>query len=275
MEKLERIPLDLIDEPVTAIRSVMSREGLEELASSIKIYGVIEPIILKTKGERYEILAGHRRFLASQMAGFVDVPAIVRDGDHPHDPAITMEENIQREDVNAVDIARYLRYFISEKGLKPKDLALKFNKTVSWVSLHLQLLDLDPMLQAGVEGGQIAYASALELQKVDNPVARESYARSAITGGASHRVVCDWVGRYRQDEEFRRKVDSGEYAEPATVPPEPLTFTCFLCGERHSDDEMISARTAGECFDTLRQLAAAWRKSMKEDLMEGEHGEDG
>jgi len=253
--KLKSVPLDMINEPAKEMRSFMRRENLEELAQSIKRYGVINPITVKKIGERYEIIAGHRRFLASQIAGKVDIPAIVKEGNDEVDVALTLEENIQREDVNAMDIARYLLYFIKEKGETVKRLAQRFNKSVAWVSLQLQLLDCDPIAQEAVSAGVLPYASALELQKIDNPEHRDTLTRSAITGGASHRTIKSWVQSYESQQEFQKRVATGEYVTPSTSPPDPLKFKCFLCGRRHDNNDMITVRVGSQCYQVLQELA--------------------
>jgi len=265
--KLKSVPLDMINEPSKELRSFMRRENLEELAASIKRYGVINPITVKQTGERYEIIAGHRRFLASQIAGKVDIPAIVKEGNDEVDVALTLEENIQREDVNAMDIARYLLYFIKEKGETVKGLAQKFNKSTDWVNLQLRLLECDPMAQEAVAAGVLPYASALELQKIDNPEHRDTLTRSAIEGGASHRTIKSWVQSYQSQQEFHNKVATGEYVTPSTSPPDPLKFKCFLCGRRHDNNDMITVRVGSECYQVLQELQ---RIAVKEGLVKTE-----
>jgi len=262
--ELKQVPLDLINPPSRELRSVMEREALEELASSIKRFGVIEPIVVKKKGNRYEIIAGHRRFVASQMAGLTDIPSIVQEGKGSDDFAITLEENIQREDVSAMDIAKYLAYLYEERSMDVAAIAEKFNKSPQWVNAHLRLLGIDPMLQAAVEAGQMPYASALELQKIDDEDHRRTLARAAIQNGASHRTITSWVQSYRQQKEFQEKVASGEYISPSTVPPDPLKFECFLCKGRFNQNKAINIRVCPECYSIIRDFTEIYRKQSKE-----------
>lgn len=168
-----------------------------------------------------------------------------------------------------MDIARYLLYFIKEKGETVDRLAQRFNKSTSWVNLQLQLLECDPMAQEAVAGGILPYASALELAKVDNPAHRETLTRSAIEGGATHRTVKNWVQSYRSQVEFHKKVATGEYVTPETSPPDPLRFKCFLCGRRHDNNDMITVRVGSVCFETLKELQ---RIAVKEGLVKTEEG---
>lgn len=188
------------------------------------------------------------------MAGIVDIPAIVREENEEDNEAITLEENVIREDVNSMDIARYLLYFIQEKGYTITQLAEKFNKSTNWVNLMLRLLNLNPQLQAGVEAGQIPYASALELDKVEDPDHKRQLTEAAIEGGASHRTIRNWVLSYHQEKDVQRRIESGEYVEPPTHPYHPLKFTCFLCGNLHENNEMITVRVGSECYMILKDL---------------------
>jgi len=261
--QLKNIPLDMILEPERELRTVMTREKLEELAQSIKRFGVIEPIVVKRKGEKYEILAGHRRFLASQIAGLVDIPAIIQDCSDEDSEAITLEENIQREDVNAMDIARYLAYLYEQRKLSVTEIAERFNKTPQWVNSHLRLLGMDEMLQAAVEAGQMPYASALELMKIDDQAHRETLARAAIENGASHRTIRNWVIAYQNEKHFREKVASGEYSTPSTIPQNPLTFECFCCKNRHDQNSAITVRLCPDCFDVVKDFTEIYRRENK------------
>lgn len=233
---------------------------------------MINPITVKKVGNKYEIIAGHRRYLASEMAGRVEIPTIVFGEAKEDNGALTLEENIQREDVNAMDIAKYLMYYIREKNCTVSELAGRFNKSVGWVNQMLSLLNVDPVAQEAVEARVLPYASAIELQKIDDPQARDTIIRSAIQGGASHRTILNWVQSYKQEKEFAKKVQSGEYVTPSTSPPEPMKFTCFLCGQKHDNNSMITVRVGGDCYPVLQQLQ---KIAVKEELVNIEGKNDG
>ncbi len=254
MKELRQIPLDMIQPPSKEMRSVITREKLEELAESIKKYGVINPITVKPTPTGYEIIAGHRRFLASQMARRVDIPAIVVDKVGKYGDAITLEENIQREDVNPIDIGRYLAKLMESENLTVQELSSRLNKTPQWVNMHLRLLNLDEMSKAAVEAGQLSYAAALELDKIDDPAHKETLIRAAITGGATVRTVKNWVQSYLQQKEFREKVASGEYSSPDTIPVHPLKTKCYLCGRYVDSNQVISAQICSDCWPVMEQL---------------------
>jgi len=233
---------------------------------------MIEPIVVSKNGDFYEIIAGHRRYEAAKIAGLLEVPCIVVEGDDYDPDAWKVDENLMREDVSKMDLARYLMHEMKDHGATVEQLAKKFSKTTAWVNAMLSLLNLDPYLQEAVHDGVIPYASALELQKIKDPVARESLARSAIQGGASHRTIVSWVQHYRGQDELRRKVESGEYVEPPTIPYEPLKFVCYLCGDRHDTTSMIIVKVGPDCFSLLEQLKAI---AIRENLIktkEENHG---
>jgi ParB family chromosome partitioning protein len=233
---------------------------------------MIEPIVVRRDGDKYEIIAGHRRYEAAKIAGMTEIPCIIVEGNDFDPDAWKFDENLMREDVSKMDIARYLMHEMKEHGATVEQLAKKFSKTTAWVNSMLSLLNLDPMLQEAVHDGIIPYASALELQKIKDPVARESLTRSAVQGGASHRTIVQWVQHYRMQDDFRQKVESGEYVEPPTIPYEPLKFTCFLCGKKHDTTSMVIVKVNPDCYSVLEQLRYIAVKEGLVNTKEGEHG---
>lgn len=263
--KIELIPLDLINPPSKDMRTVMTRESLEELAGSIARFGVLEPILVVGAGERYEIKAGHRRFLASQMAGKVDIPAIILDHDSPDQDAITLEENVLREDVNPVDIARYIQLIIRDRGYTTVMAAEKFGKSREWVNYHLRLIDLPENVKAAVEGGVLSVAGALDLSKITDDNYRDFLLDNACRSGASARVVRNWVQSWVMDDELKQRVRSGEYVIPPQIPPQPMTAECWLCGERFPANECITAMLQPECWDYLVAVRRMYRRDRAEE----------
>jgi ParB family chromosome partitioning protein len=272
--KIELLPLDLINPPSKDMRTVMTRETLEELAGSIARFGVLEPILVRPAGGRYEIKAGHRRFLASQMAGKVDIPAIILDGTQADDDAITLEENVLREDVNPVDIARYLQTIIRDRGYTTVMAAEKMGKSREWVNYHLRLLDLPENVKAAVEGGVLSVAGALDLSKITDDNYRDFLLDNACRSGASARVIRNWVSSWQMDEELRQRVRSGEYVIPPQIPPQPMTAECWLCGERFPANESITAILEPECWDYMVAVRKMYRRDRIQEEEEARHGRD-
>ncbi len=124
-------------------RKVFNEESIDELAESIKKYGVIQPIIVTKKGNYYQIVAGERRWRASKKAGITEIPAIVREDDDRKNREISLIENIQREDLNPIDKARGIKVLMEEYSLTQQDVAEILGKARSSVANTVRILNLD------------------------------------------------------------------------------------------------------------------------------------
>lgn len=262
-KKVEEISIDLLDAPSRDMRQVMSREKLEDLAASIARYGVLEPILVRQDGGRYEIKAGNRRYEASKMAGKVTIPAIVLDGPVGEDDAITLEENVLREDVDPVSIARYIQLIMKERGYTAIMCAEKFGKSREWVNYHLRLIDLPANVKQAVEGGVIAVQSALLLGEISDEKYRDWMLEQAVVTGATIRVVRNWILGWKNDETLRARIQTGDYVVPPAIPPMPMMGECWLCGERYQSETMISLRVDTGCWDWLVGVRKLYRSDQR------------
>jgi ParB family chromosome partitioning protein len=169
-DRLTRLPLDVLQRGRYQPRSHMDQQALSALAASIRAQGVVQPIVVRpleattaTGGQRYEIIAGERRWRAAQLAELADIPAIVRDV--PDETAITVSliENIQREDLNPLEEARALERLISEFSMTHQQAADAVGRSRAAVSNMLRLLDLPPEVCDQVESRvlEMGHARAL------------------------------------------------------------------------------------------------------------------
>ena len=134
-------------------RKIFDEEGIEELANSIKNYGVIQPIIVSKKQNHYEIIAGERRWRASKKAGLEEIPAIIRDDDKRRNQEISLIENIQREDLNPIEKARGIKVLMQDYDLTQQKVADILGKSRSAVANSVRLLNLDDrVINLALEG---------------------------------------------------------------------------------------------------------------------------
>ena len=149
-------------------RKVFDEEALNELADSIKVYGVVEPVILKKSVKGYEIVAGERRCKASKMAGLTTVPAIIKDFTDEEMMEIALLENIQREDLNPVDTAISISNILQVKDMTQEEFSKKFGKSRSYITNLLGLLNLPKSVQELVKNGKLSMSHARCLSKIDD-----------------------------------------------------------------------------------------------------------
>ena len=149
-------------------RKVFDEEALNELADSIKVYGVVEPVILKKSVKGYEIVAGERRCKASKIAGLTTVPAIIKDFTDEEMMEIALLENIQREDLNPVDTAISISNILQVKDMTQEEFSKKFGKSRSDITNLLGLLNLPKSVQELVKNGKLSMSHARCLSKIDD-----------------------------------------------------------------------------------------------------------
>ncbi len=142
-ETVQNIKIIDIEPNELQARKVFNEESIDELAESIKKYGVIQPIIVTKKDNYYQIVAGERRWRASKKAGITEIPAIVRENDERKNREISLIENIQREDLNPIDKARGIKVLMDEYSLTQQDVADILGKARSSVANSVRLLNLD------------------------------------------------------------------------------------------------------------------------------------
>ena len=128
-------------------RKVFDEDTLQELADSIKQYGIIQPLVVQKKGELYEIIAGERRWRAARMAGLKKIPVIIREYTEQEIAEISLIENIQREDLNAIEEAMAYQRLIREFKLKQDELAERVSKSRTAITNSMRLLKLDERVQ--------------------------------------------------------------------------------------------------------------------------------
>ena len=186
------IPVDLLQRGRYQPRLDIRQDSLEELANSIKAQGVVQPIVARPIGksggtQRYEIVAGERRWRAAQMAGLDTIPAVVRD--LPDEAAIAMAliENIQREDLNPLEEARALDRLIREFDLTHGEAADAVGRSRASVSNLLRLLDLSDKVRPMLEARQLEMGHARALLAIADPAKQLDAARQVVRGGLSVR----------------------------------------------------------------------------------------
>jgi ParB family chromosome partitioning protein len=142
-EVVKKIKLVDIEPNKEQARKIFDEEAIDELANSIKEYGVIQPIIVTKKGKYYEIVAGERRWRASKRAGLTEIPAIVREDDERRNREISLIENIQREDLNPIEKARGIKVLMEEYDLTQQKVADILGKSRSSIANTVRILNLD------------------------------------------------------------------------------------------------------------------------------------
>jgi ParB family transcriptional regulator, chromosome partitioning protein len=205
-DELLDLDIDLIEPNSEQPRNRFAEENLEELAQSIKTNGIVQPIVVRRKGGRYQIVAGERRWRASQKVGLVKIPAIVKEVSDDKLLEIALIENIQRQELNAIEEAKAFKNLINSVGLTQEMIAERVGKSRTFIANSMRLLRLDEEVQYLIIEEKLSAGHARALLALDSEEKQKNLARKIMEMGLSVRETEKLVKRVlRGDKEIRGK----------------------------------------------------------------------
>ncbi|MDB5055703.1 MAG: stage 0 sporulation protein [Bacilli bacterium] len=207
-EKVLEIPLSQLRANPYQPRKTFNQDSINELAASIKEHGVIQPIIVRTVLKGYEIIAGERRFRASQACGAATIPAVVKKFSDQQAMEIALIENVQREDLNAIELAIAYQSLMNQFTLTQEELSVKVGKSRSHVANFLRLLQLPEEIKQHVSRGTLSMGHARAIAGVKNDKLKKEIAELAI-----HQ---QWSVRQLEDAIKKQEENSGKESQSST-----------------------------------------------------------
>lgn len=263
------ISLDLISPNPDQPRRTFDEAALEELAGSIRELGIIQPLSLRKVGpDSYQIIAGERRFRAARLAGLHSVPAYIRTANETELTEMALIENIQREDLNAIEVALTFRKLIDQYNLTQERLSERVGKKRATIANHLRLLRLPAEIQLGLRDGRIDMGHARALLALDDPKHQLRLYKHIVEEGLSVRRVEELAKEIQDAVERGEKPSISKKRVAASAPSHdydffrkhlesyfstPVKFT------RNSEGKgSITLRFAND--DELQQLVALFEK---------------
>lgn len=184
-------------------RCNFDEEKLQELAASIKEFGVVQPVVVRKKGRNYELVAGERRLRAAGLAGLTKVPAIVKDYDDAKMMEIALIENIQRHDLNPIEEAQGLRRLMQEFKLTQEQTAEKVGRSRSAVTNIMRLLNLPEQVQKQIINGVLTMGQAKQLLGLPKPEQMCEVAEAIIANGWSSRMTEEVVRKLKEGKKLK------------------------------------------------------------------------
>ncbi len=272
---IRNIDLHLIDEPQNPMRSGMDPVSIADLAESIKVSGLINPITVRpmkqictadncrmfadlgicsvAHGRRFEVVAGHRRLLACRLVGMATVPCVVREISDDEVFSIMGTENLERKDTDPVDEALFLARFVGEDVTKIPAAAKLVNRSTAWVEGRLDILNYPDYMIASVKRGDLKLGVAAFIAQVENDRWREMFTRDAIAHG--------WTARIAEHQYLMWKggvLDNLEQPPPAPDDLPPIQQAraramCAKCGSVAEDPNLQSVFIHVSCPSELSE----------------------
>ncbi len=192
-ERVIRVPLDRIRPSPFQPRKEFAPEALQELTDSIRAQGIIQPLLVRQRADHYELIAGERRWRASQLVGLKDVPVIVREADDTSVLELALIENLQRENLNPMEEAQGYVELIQRFQLRQEDVAAKVGKSRAWVANALRLLKLPADIQSYVREGRLSVGHAKVILALNSGVEQLLAAERVLKQALSVRATEDLV----------------------------------------------------------------------------------
>lgn len=207
---MNEIPVEQIEVNPYQPRTYFDQEALQELSESIKVQGIIQPItVRKLSKSKYQLITGERRFQASKLAGLEKIPAYVRTADDQQMLEMALIENIQRENLNAIEISLSYQRLLTECDLKQEELGDRVGKNRTTVNNYLRLLKLPPDIQAALRDNRLSMGHARALINIENVDTQLDIFKKAIQNDLSVRKIEELV---RQSLSSKKKSEEKQDA---------------------------------------------------------------
>jgi len=212
---VQMLRLSQVDPNRSQPRRIFEEDALDELADSIRQFGVLQPILVQKKGGRYEIIAGERRWRACRKAGLKEIPAIIREYSDQETLELSLIENIQREDLNPIEEAKAFKSLLDEFGLRQEDLAARVSKSRTAITNSVRLLKLDERVQDMIIQKEISMGHARALIPVEIPEEQFLIAQQIADRHLSVRDVEKLIKKRKASGAALKKKNPGAETDPA------------------------------------------------------------
>lgn len=252
-QTIKDLSLDLIDEPKGILRMEIDPGELEELAKSISEIDLLQPILVSPEGERFEIVFGHRRYLACQKLGLLKIRSIVREMTQQEIGIARATENINRADLTPLEEAATYKNLLTEYGLTLEQVAQKMSKSAGTIKRRMDLLKMPPQLQKAVHGKRISISVAEELWTIADMPELDYYLSFAVDGGCTKEVARTWAKEWRDKKrrEATPGVEGGQGFAPSE--PRPVYVACDLCTGAMEIGQETVLRVCPVCAETIKK----------------------
>ena len=253
--KQRNVEVDLIDDPQVVARLEIGDAGIDELAHSIDQVGLIQSVLIRPVGERFEMIAGHRRLLAHRKLGLDKIRAVVSEMTDQEAAVARAAENLSREDLTPLEEAITYRGLLEAQGMSFEEIGKKFGYSPGTVKRRMDLLKMPGVLQDLVHQKRISMSVAEELWPISDPTELDYYLTFAVENGVTKAVARAWCKEWRDSK--RRESSSGDGGGQVQSPaePRPVYVACDLCvGAMVLGDETV-LRVCHLCVETIKKIS--------------------
>ena len=232
-DKIIEIFTDKIDDPHYAMRSELDRDSLFDLAENIKQNGLINPITVRPVGNRFEVVAGHRRLSACKIAGLIKIQCNVRELDDNKTFEVMAAENLERADVDPVDEAIFLTKYIEKTGKNVFEVAKSIRRSPMYVETRLAIGSMPEYMQNALKFGQMKLGVALALVQITDDRTRKVWCEMAVRDGVSVAQSEYWLHGWKMSLLPGGTLSDDPSAGYRNDAPQILMFECAIDGKKY------------------------------------------
>ncbi len=244
-----------IIEPEGAVRIAIPEGSIIELSESMKEVGLIQPIVLSERDGQYEIVVGHRRWLAAKRLGWKKIDGIVKSLTRLQIALIRATENLQREGLTYIEEGAVYKDLYETHELSLRQIADKVGKDHNTVRTRIELLEMAPQVQRAVHDKKISPSVAIELNKIDNEKDLNKYLDIAISNGVTAKVLSQWVEDRKKGLGYSSDRSAGGSPHPETKREQKYFKMCQLCEGPKEYKDLLTLEVCSKCHELTLKVA--------------------
>jgi len=253
LSEYREVALNLIDEPDGRIRLEINAESIIELADNIKEIGQIQPIKLAIKKDRFEIVAGHRRFLAIKSLGQKSIKAIVAKMDGEDIALERASENLLRTDLTPIEEGATFADLAEKYNMSLKKIGDKFGRAASTVKRMIDLLALQPDIQQAIHNKLVTVVVGEILSAIDDAKQRKYYLNTAIENGCTAPTAHEWLKDYHRSSAPGRSIVGDGVPLETSIQTQKIYTACEICQDPVDYREVKVIRTCPGCYKNIAE----------------------
>lgn len=261
MPDYQLLDLSTLVEPPLPVRAAMDEQALDDLTESVRRMGLLQPLIVVPSDGFFEIVAGHRRYIACRRAGVNPVPCMVYADAELAREAAKLHENIYREDLTAAEEGIFYAQLIEQGNLTEDELCVKVRQSPEYIYARVDLLKGDPEVLQAVLNRKITFSVAKELNRVTDEPHRRYLLDSCVKGGASANTVKHWVHDWKLSKILAPAPAPALPSPEGPLGPAGPSTWCEVCGVAADQQNLVLVSVHKWELETFRKVVAATREA--------------
>jgi len=252
-DRIAEVDLALIDEPKAMARMGIDPEAVAELAQSISEIGLLQPVVLRGDGGRYEIIAGHRRYLAHKKLELSKIKSIIKTMSDQEAILARATENLARVDLTPLEEAAIYADLVNGHSMTFEQIGQKMGKTPGTIKRRMDLLKMPPQLQQAVHKGEVSMSAAEELWPISNETDLEYYLLFAIENGCTKEVARQWCKQWKDTQRHQAEPSDEGGGAASPFAPRPYYVACDLCDGPEEMEKMVRLSICPVCYKVIKE----------------------